>query len=279
MLPPDQLRDERIRFCKVTRDGKNAFEKAFNTPEKAYKYTSCELFGQWIMSKNGNYGVLCGYGGLFILDFDDEDTYKKVKRKLPPTMVVKSGGKGLPHLYYYANDTTDIKTVLFDGEDGNRIIDLQGQGKYCVGPGSKVNDGKNEYKLISKMPIAHVSYKNIVAQLKEMFPHVHVAKSKNMPRAVKYKPRVRDDKVEMIKRHVSMPRLLHHYGSNTQKRRCECPHGHGSTSGANVAFDNELYYCFHCLKGGDIFSLALEKEGMGFVDTIEWFKDTFGIKL
>lgn len=280
MLPSEQLRRPELRFCKVVKDGKRAFEKKFNTPEMAYPYTSCECFGRWVMSKGGNYGVLCGYGGLFVLDFDDLDTFNKVKKVLPPTFTVKSGGKKLPHMYYIANDTTEVNTVLFDDEDGNRIIDLQGQGKYVVGAGSRVNEGRNEYKVYKNFPITHVSYAHICSTLKDYFPHTHIAKSKKMPFTAKrmaYRSNP-DDEVEKIKGLVSMPTLLSHYGSNVWKRRCECPMGHQSNSNATVAFDRDLMYCFHCCKGGDIFNVVMEVEGLGFRDAISWLRKTFNIK-
>jgi len=283
MLPPKSLRNDHFRFCKVIKNGKRAFEKAFNTSDVAYNYLSCDLFGKWCMSNGGNYGVLCGYGGLFILDFDDKETFMKVKNKLPPTMMVTSAGKGLPHLYYYANDVkdVDIKTVLFDTMDGGvsrRIIDLQGFGKYCVGPGSKID--MKEYKLLVDLPIATVRYKNIVSLLQEVFPLIHVAKTK-VPKSVKYAKRVKkgdDDWVWKIKTSVSMPQLLHHLGSNTSMKRTQCPICTESVSGKCVAFESEIYYCFHGCHGGDIFELLMRFKGYDFPDAIAWFKKEFHIK-
>jgi len=287
MLPPKQLRNNELRFCKVGVNGKRAFEKAFNTKENAYTYTSCELFGRWCMSKKGNYGVLCGYGNLFVLDFDDEETYQKAKKqcKLPPTFTVRSASKGLPHLYYIADDVKsfqDVKTVLFDKisnpEEVNvgkkpimqRIIDVQGMGKYVVGPGSKIDD--KSYKIVSPHDITKVSYETIIKKLRAVFPHIHVAKTNKMPKAVRWNRTKRNDEVQQIKDKISMPKLLRHYGSNTSKMRCECPVHTHSVSQACVAFNEDVFYCFHGMHGGDVFTLVMETESCSFPDAKKYLE-------
>jgi len=278
MMPPIQLQDPTYRFCKVVRNGKNAFEKKFNTPDKAYSYNDSECFGRWMLSEGGNYGVLAGYGRLFVLDFDDRDTFMKCKQLLPPTMMVISAGKKLPHLYYKAYDVCsdeEIRTVLFDNSTRERIIDLQGFGKYVVGPGSKIGD--NEYSLRGSRGITSVSYHQVVELLRNMFPNIHVAKTKTMPVAVRFKPQRENDEVWKIKQQVSMTSLLNHYGCNTSMYRCQCPAGHHSNSGKDVAHDNNLMYCFNCMLGGDIFSVVMGVEKIEFVESIAWLKDTFNI--
>ena len=115
MIVPKQLQNCDIRFCKVVRNGKRAFEKEFNKPNMAYKWNSLSLH-QWLFEKDGNFGVLCGYANLFVLDFDDEKTYRKVKKILPPTFTVRSGGKNLPHLYYISTDSDVPTTIRYDDE-------------------------------------------------------------------------------------------------------------------------------------------------------------------
>lgn len=295
MLPPVQLRNSNLRFCKVVRDGKRAFEKNFNTIEEAYDYMSPKLFGDWCMRSEGNYGVLGGFGGLFILDFDDIESYKKVKHLLPKTFTVVSASKRLPHLYYISTDNVELKTQVFDvikknaagiplmGADGYpmriRAVDLQGIGKYVVGPESVV-DGK-KYEIVNDVDVAYASYLDICAVLRDNFPLVHVAKSKETMSKLKYKlskPSRMDDEREKIRFQVSVPKLLSHYGSNTSLYRTKCPLGHSSVSEQNVAFDDTLWYCFHCMKGGDVFTMVMERERMTFPESIKWIKETFGVK-
>ena len=292
MILPKRLNNSKFRFCKVLPDDKRAFEKQFNTEENAYKSSSFHLFNEW----DGNYGVLCGFGGLFVLDFDDLDTYQQVRDILPNTFTVVSANKRLPHLYYINNDESEVRTMVFDkvsrnangiphiGPDGNefvkRIIDLQGQGKFVVGPNSTIGD--KSYDVMNPAPIASVSYAHICSLLRSYFPYVKIAKSNKTLSNLKYGGKVKeyksgDDLAEKIRRRVSMPQLLSHYGSNVSMSRCECPHNHSSDSGKNVAFTDKLYYCFNCLKGGDVFTLVMEKEGLEFKDALDWFKSEFNI--
>ena len=296
MLLPKQLRDATLSFCRVGKNDKRAIDKGFLLPENTHNYLSCELFGKWCMSEGGNYGVLCGFGKLFILDFDDWDTYNTVKDSLPKTFTVLSASKQLPHLYYYATEEeADIKTVVFDkmmkndknipliGADGKpiykRILDLQGLGKYCVGPCSRVGD--KEYAVDNDLAIATTSYAHICSVLRSNFPFVKVATSKKTLDKLKYKRPKRtrgDDAVRNIKQQVGMSQLLNHYGCDTTQYRCECPLNHSSESKENVDHDSELFYCFNCMSGGDVFSLAMMKEGFDFKESIVWFKETFGVK-
>jgi hypothetical protein len=287
MLPPKQLRNPYIRFCKVARNGKRAFEKEFNQKKNAYNYLSMDLFGEWCEKEKGNYGVLAGYGNLYIIDFDSEEAYKKVRHKFPSTFTVRSASKNLPHLYFKADDVTsfqDIRTAIFDDEEGNRLVDLQGLGKYVVGPLSNIDDKK--YRITSAPPtnITLFPYHETVKILSEAFPKMYVAKTKNMPKAVRFMKSKWEgsEDIELIKKNVSMPKLLRHFGCDTQKKRCECPHGHPSVSNQNVAFDDEFYYCFHCLRGGNIFSLIYNEmgwtRGCDFPKVVDWFKEHFNIK-
>jgi len=281
MLPPDVLREEEFRFCKVIHKGKRAFEKKFNTPEVAYQYHSCDLFGKWLMDSKGNYGVLCGYGGLFVLDFDDLATFEKVKKALPPTMMVKSAGKNLPHLYYKDPNAKKISKVLFDDADGNRIIDLQGQGTYVVGPGSVAPNKEGvmkEYRLVNKLPITNTSYLDICSTLDSLLGSTNTKVSKKMPFKAKRIAHTGDERKDKIKNYISMPQLLAHYGSNVYIKRTSCPFGHSSTSGKNVQFDNDLMYCHHCCQGGDIFKVVRIAEQCSFPESMEYLEKEFNIK-
>jgi P4 family phage/plasmid primase-like protien len=155
MIPP-QLQKVGFRFCKLR--GKVPFEDDWQNT-KNYSYNDPEL-NEWM--DKGNIGVVTGYNLLLVLDFDEQEYYDKFKDKLPETLTINSGGRGLPHLYYIAKDC--------DSAPNRKVgkLDLKGLGGQIVCSGSKIrreNGSIGEYTVSKDLPIADISYK----LLKELF--------------------------------------------------------------------------------------------------------------
>ena len=129
---PKQLQNNSFRFTKIIENGKIPAEKEWTTKNN-YEYSDPELH-----KHPGNYGVLTGIGNLIVIDFDNIDAWEQLKNILPKTFATKTATKGLPHLYYYCKDTT---TKGINNEKGERIIDIQGDKRQVVCPGSSI-DGK-----------------------------------------------------------------------------------------------------------------------------------------
>lgn len=129
------------------------------------------------LEQGGNYAVACGHGRLMVLDIDHESALKLVE-SLPETFTVKSGGKGLPHLYYLVDLAEDSgfsrKIPLTDEQveqyadlvlkEGTKaltklqletLFDLQGKGQLATGPNSKL-DENTVYAIQRDLPIANV---------------------------------------------------------------------------------------------------------------------------
>jgi len=95
-------------------------------------------------TENPNYNVGCvgKPEGIVVLDCDVKGLKKRIEQetghKFPPTLVVKSGGKGAAHIYFRQNE--------WSRKLGNRkspsMFDLQSVDRYVVGPGSSLGDGK-----------------------------------------------------------------------------------------------------------------------------------------
>lgn len=100
-----------------------------------------------------NVGCVAKPNGIVILDCDVKGLAKRIAKETgqtwPPTLVVRSAGKGCYHIYLRQ---TDRSRAL-----GNRsvpeLFDLQQNDKYVVGPGSRITNG-NTYDIMQDEPIA-----------------------------------------------------------------------------------------------------------------------------
>ena len=65
--------------------------------------------------------------------------------------------------------------------------------------------------------------------------------------------------------------VLSRYGVDTSHHLTMCPLGHPSNSKKCLHFTEEkgLWYCFNCGTGGDVFTLVMEKEDVGFKEALQ----------
>jgi len=96
--------DGKLRF-----DGKKPIQMEW---ESTNNYSFDDSKFQLMMRMGFNYGVLGWHDNLIIIDFDDLDLQNKVLPLLPKTFSVRSGGKGLLHLYFRTDDTHASKVML-----------------------------------------------------------------------------------------------------------------------------------------------------------------------
>ena len=122
---PRQLQRAEFRFIKIKSD-KIAIEKGWQK-DSNYLYYESE-FEKWLL-EHKRYGIVCGFGGLLVVDFDDRKTQEEIMPLLPETFTIKTAGKGLCHLYYMVDNPVNHKLG---------VADLQGEGAYVVGASSKM---------------------------------------------------------------------------------------------------------------------------------------------
>ena len=143
---PAPLHLEEARFIKLRPKEKIPAEKNWQAEGGAnYAYDDPALLAH--LATGGNYGVLCGPGGICVLDADDAPRLKELvcNGSLPETFrVTSSPGKG--HLYYRCPGL-EKKRVLKDPDTGEHLGELQGPGTQVVGPGS-VHPGGHQYTVI-----------------------------------------------------------------------------------------------------------------------------------
>jgi P4 family phage/plasmid primase-like protien len=247
---PEKLRNENFRFIKIRKGDKRPIEIDW-TNKNNYTFDDPK-FVQWLEEGN-NYGVVGGFGKLLIVDFDNKDFEEEYLPKLPETLTIQTGGGG-KHLYYFIDDAHSFK--LLD-KHKNTLADIQGRGKQVVGAGSLHPSGEY-YKVDRDLPIATITLK----MLRIIFSK-HIAREKDQ-----LKNEWDGDKlVDKIKDRVSISSLLADYGYNTSTNPTSCKLGHGSKGGKCFSFSecDNLWNCFHCGAGGDVFSFVMEHENCDFI--------------
>lgn len=87
---------------------------------------------------------------------------------------------------------------------------------------------------------------------------------------------------QAIKDRVDIVQLVQEYlplkkaGANW---KAPCPFHHEKTPSFMVHPEKQIWHCFGCGKGGDIFSFVQEMEGLDFAETLKLLADRAGIKL
>lgn len=148
---PNQLRRKEFRFIKIKPGTKIPYEPEWQTKNN-YTHEEADKLGEQ------SYGVVTGYGNLIVVDFDDAKLQEELLPKLRETFTVKSGGRGLYHLYYISDK--EPKSRGFKGAD------LKGIGGQVIGAGSKIRreDGSiGEYEVVTDIGISSVPYDDLIS--------------------------------------------------------------------------------------------------------------------
>ena len=245
---PVQLHKRDFRFVLINPKEKSPFEKEWQLNNN-YSFDSPRL-NEWI-NKGGNYGVIGGFGNLLILDFDDKEFEEKIVKLLPETFTTKSGRGGL-HKYYLCDDPQSFKVV---NAGKKTLIDIQGKGKQVVGAGS-IHPSGNKYEVVEDKPISNIT----ISQLKIILGDYLKEKDQ-------FKPRKKEDSIcEEVKKRISLSSLMSWYNYDLGRNPTMCMLGHDSVGKKCFSWSDNtgLWYCHHCNKGGDIFTLKQEQENINF---------------
>ena len=245
---PKQLRNPDLRFVKIRRGEKRPFETEW---QKTRNYAWDDADFQVWLSQDNNYGVLCGVGGLLVIDADTPELAEALKR-LPQTFAVKTGSGGM-HAYYFCADFE--KKIIFQAGE-KHFGEAQFIGQQVVGPGSLHPNG-NRYTVVCDLPVASVSRKEILENLSDFMDT-----EKTVPREkiAEYR-KEKDDFNSQIK----IPAIFSTAGMKTTREGYQGAHPfHGSETGANfcVNTSENVWHCFrHNCGGGGLQMLAM-KEGL-----------------
>ena len=267
---PTQLQNTNLRFCKIRKDDKRPFEP--NWHKNGYQWNDQNLMLH--IASGGNYGVIGGYANLIVLDFDSIDAYEKARKFLPRTFSVITANKKLPHLYYFCSgwNINSPKSMKFCDDKKNTLIDVQGEGKQVVGPGSKI--GQNEYKVWLDVPIVMIDYYNLKKLLNELFLQMDTVlpPKKQMPTIRNYSMQhgVFDE--------VSIVQILNKLGVKvTSKTHSNCPM-HSSVGEKCLNYTDNKWYCFHCGMGGYSQNLIMAAKKCSWKEARDWLIKEFNLK-
>ena len=139
MIPSQlQIPDYRFIPLKTGKDSKHPIELNWQGSNN-YGYNDPKI-------QNVNYGVVCGYGGLRVLDIDFDKIADDLKDKLK-TFAVQTG-KGGVHFYFISVFDKNIKLE-------NHIGELRCKAQFVVGANSIHPNGQS-YKIINNAPITQI---------------------------------------------------------------------------------------------------------------------------
>jgi len=156
---PQQLWKDEFRFVLIHPKSKLPVEAEWQK-ENNYRWDDPKLT-TWI-GRGGNYGVVCGRGGLGVFDADELDMIRDlgILEHLPNTFTVSSS-PGKEHRYYIVPGMTK-KIVMKHA--GKHLGEFQGPGTQVVGPGSTHPTG-SIYTVVRDIPIVELPDANYLAIL------------------------------------------------------------------------------------------------------------------
>ncbi len=258
---PAQLKKDKFRFYLIPKGEKRGIEKNWTTTAQ-YRFDDPKLIS-WLEQGN-NYGINGGIGNLLILDFDDKDYLEKLNRSLPETFTVKTG-RGGNHKYYFCDNPVSRKVKDKD----KTLVDIQGKGTGVVGPNS-VHPNGNKYLVENELEIANIDYLLVETLFADYI-------SKKKIRAIE--PRESDPIITEIKKRISLKDLMIGRGYDRSKNPTLCLLGHNSNGAACFSYNesSNLWHCFNCDKGGDIFSFVMEHDNDDFINAKRKLMDKAGI--
>ena len=201
-----------------------------------------------------NYGVLCGYGNLLVIDTDSDylSEYVLNHALLPRTFTVKTCSGGY-HFYFYCEGFE--KELILKNSSGEHLGELKWDRHYVVGVGSWAKCKKTgeikQYKVHEDMPIASIDKTEVLDIFSEFLDNKPILKISN----------------EGSSGVSSIAPLLSYLGepkvTNGDEYKFTHPI-HGSTTGTNLSINikENYWHCFRCNTGGDVISLVAILEGI-----------------
>jgi DNA primase len=95
-------------------------------------------------------------------------------------------------------------------------------------------------------------------------------------------PRIADNSKEKVREAADIVDLVNHYTDlrrNGSQYMGRCPFHEDNSPSFSVNPSEKVYYCFGCQASGDIFTFAMEKEGLDFVGAIEYLAEMYNVEL
>jgi P4 family phage/plasmid primase-like protien len=230
---PIQYKREELRFCKIKKGTKRPFEEDW-----VHKPYTLNDIREWIESGN-NYGILCGYGGLIVLDSDEPELRDYIDKNLPQTFRVRTGGGGY-HDYYFCRDFN--KRVVL--QNSKHFGEIQAFGNCVIASGSTHPNG-NKYYVERDSDIVNISKTELLTALKPFMKEINDSQIENIK---KLKKDFGDADINNID--ICKVVDISKFKFNGKEYQGENP-WHSSSTGNNFCINPSLNigYCFRCNEG------------------------------
>jgi len=243
---PPQLQRPEFRFIRIDMDGPSARKKPLDFDwQNTNNYVSFDrTIRDWLTFGN-NYGVVCGYGNLAVIDADDPEIEFLVLNRLPKTFTVRTGSGG-KHYYYIIPDL-EKKFVLTKGD--KHYGEIQWKNAQVVGPNS-IHPNGNHYTVVGDYPIATISNQHI----KEVFEKFITTNTQE-----------RTYQGENPHQYIDLSKIINLENFRQKGGEFVGKHPiHGSSTGGNFSINVEkgLWHCFRCGTGGGAVSLIAMLNGL-----------------
>ncbi len=94
--------------------------------------------------------------------------------------------------------------------------------------------------------------------------------------------RIPQDVIEKIRDEIAIEEVIRQFVPLTPSGRtfkARCPFHHEKTPSFHAIPDKQIFYCYGCHRGGDVFRFLMDKEGMSFPEAVEWCASRLGLDL
>lgn len=226
------------------RGTKKPFEKDW--PNKPYTKKEIEKH-----IPEENYGVLCGYDDLAVIDCDTEALQVVIDEFLPDTFKVKTGSGGT-HNYYLIPDLK--KKIILETDKGEHLGEVQSSGTQVVGPGS-VHPNGAIYETLNNIEVKKISYKKLLEVISPFMKEI-----KETEENAQWEIKENED--------IDQLNVGDIWGVGNLKKHGNEYYGehpiHGSEGGMNFWVNplKNTWHCFRCNSGGGPLSAIAVKEGI-----------------
>jgi len=241
MVIPIQL--SKLKFCRVKFKTKKPFEKDWTN--KPYSYEEIQKY-----FPKENYGVLCGYENLAVIDADHKSLQLAIDTLLPKTFRVKTT-KGF-HNYFFVPDLKQ-KIIL---ELGNiHLGEVQSYGTQVVGSGSTHPSGQ-KYEEANQEEIATLPCEELLD-----FCNPFRKETLEIEETVKFEKQTGSSAIDDL----SVAQIWGTAGLKAKNSEYYgCHPIHGSDGGVNFWINplKNTWHCFRCNSGGGVLSAIAVKEGI-----------------
>lgn len=260
MKIPERLQDEKFRFVLIAEKGKRPIEENWTTKNN-YSHND-----EKIKEHEGNIGILTG-NGLIIIDCDTQVMENVVRNSLPETFCVGTSTteNGFRKKHFYFRCPRQEKIVI--NYLGEHYGEIQALGQQCLIPGCTHPSG-SKYEIMEDKQIYSISEHDL---LKAFEPFMATEK-KTTKRTEEFVDE-KDPIVAEIKSKVKVPDVMKKYGFDMSKNPTKCL-WHPSQGEKCFSYNDDLWNCFHCGRGGNVFHLVMKHESCDFQEAKRKLFDT-----